>query len=148
MSRYGLPIAAVDEVVRRPDTLTRVPRAPAFVEGVMNLRGKVVPVIDQRQRFASAGSGSRNRRVLIVTIDGLQAGFTVDSISEIISAMPHELTPAPELSADGVRVFDRVVRLERDGRMILLVDPRALLDRAERDLLVVIADTAQAAAAT
>ena len=62
--------------------------------------------------------------------------------------MPHELTPAPELSADGVRVFDRVVRLERDGRMILLVDPRALLDRAERDLLVVIADTAQAAAAT
>jgi purine-binding chemotaxis protein CheW len=146
--QYGLPIAAVDEVVRRPDTLTRVPRAPAFVEGVMNLRGKVVPVIDQRQRFASAGSGSRNRRVLIVTIDGLQAGFTVDSISEIISAMPHELTPAPELSADGVRVFDRVVRLERDGRMILLVDPRALLDRAERDLLVVIADTAQAAAAT
>jgi purine-binding chemotaxis protein CheW len=146
--QYGLPIAAVDEVVRRPDTLTRVPRAPTFVEGVMNLRGKVVPVIDQRQRFASAGSGSRNRRVLIITIDGLQAGFTVDSISEIISVMPHELTPAPELSADGVRVFDRVVRLERDGRMILLVDPRALLDRAERDLLAVIADTAQSAAAT
>jgi purine-binding chemotaxis protein CheW len=146
--QYGLPIAAVDEVVRRPDTLTRVPRAPAFVEGVMNLRGKVVPVIDQRLRFASAGVGGRRRRVVIITIDGLQAGFAVDSISEIISAMPQELTTAPELSADGVQVFDRVVRLERDRRMILLVDPKALLDRAERDLLVAIADATQPAAAS
>jgi chemotaxis signal transduction protein len=50
--RYGLPIAAVDEVVRLPETLTRLPKAPAYVQGVMNLRGKSFPVIDQRQRFS------------------------------------------------------------------------------------------------
>ena len=58
---YGLPILSVDEIVRRPDQLTRVPRAPAFVEGVMNLRGKIVPVIDQRQRFGVAGEAARRR---------------------------------------------------------------------------------------
>ena len=49
---YGLPIASVVEVVRRPGALTRVPRAPAFIEGIMDLRGKMIPVVDQRQRFS------------------------------------------------------------------------------------------------
>ena len=67
---FGLPISAVDEMVRVPEALTRLPSAPAFIEGVMNLRGRVVPVIDQRRRFeveasraadgASASSSSRS----------------------------------------------------------------------------------------
>lgn len=133
---YGLPVAAVDEIVRCPDKLTRVPRAPSFVEGVMNLRGKVVPVIDQRRRFALAGDLSfQRRRVIVVQIDGFQTGFVVDRVSDLLAVSADDIRPAPDLTADDAGVFDRIAMTERDGRMILLIDPKALLDRAERDVL-------------
>ena len=153
---YGLPIAAVDEVVRRPDHLTRVPGAPAFMQGVMNLRGQVVPVIDQRQRFAvkDAEHGS-GRRVLIVTIDGLRAGFVVDAVSDVVNIAVSELHAAPSLAADGTAMFDRVAIFGEhdDGggdrahnqNMILLLDAKALLDCAERDLLANLAAEVAAA---
>lgn len=131
---YGLPIAAVDEVVRHPGALTRIPHAPDFVEGAMNLRGAVLPVIDQRRRFGAGEAGGRGR-IVVVTVDGLRAGFAVDAASEVLAVTAAELSPAPELAEGRARVFDRVARVERGGRMILLVDPRALLDAAERDLL-------------
>jgi purine-binding chemotaxis protein CheW len=133
---YALPIASVDEVVRSPDKVTRVPRAPGFVEGVMNLRGKVVPLIDQRQRFGVAGKRDDRGRVMVVTIEGVQAGFLVDRVSEVISVPLSELRPAPEFpTADASPLFDRIAVVERLGRMILVVEPRALLDRAERDII-------------
>ncbi|WP_159717456.1 chemotaxis protein CheW [Geminicoccus flavidas] len=133
---YGLPVAAVDEVLRLPATLTRVPRAPGFIEGVMNHRGKVLPIIEQRRRFgvAEEGVGSQ-RRVIVTTIGDRQAGFVVDAVSEILSVAADRLQPTPDLAADGRRMFDRVANLDLDGRIILLVDPQELLDRAERDLL-------------
>jgi purine-binding chemotaxis protein CheW len=156
---YGLPIDAVDEVVRRPEHLTRVPRAPAFLQGVMNLRGQVVPVIDQRQRFAvNDAEHGTGRRVLIVTIDGLRAGFVVDAVSEVVNIPVTELRAAPSLAADGSQMFDRVaifsgtgpgmnggIDRARDEKMILLVDAKALLDRAERDVLAGLAAEAAAA---
>lgn len=133
---YGLPIGAVDEVVRVPDTLTRLPKAPAFIEGVMNLRGRVVPVIDQRRRFKFEGQGERRReRIVVVRIDQMQAGFVVDAVSEVLSISQNQLRPTPELAADGSQVIDRIANIEIEGRMILLLDPRELLDRAEKDLL-------------
>jgi purine-binding chemotaxis protein CheW len=75
------------------------------------------------------------RRVIIVTIDGLQAGFVVDAVSEIITVPASALKATPQLAGDGRQLFDRVANIEREGRMILLIDPKALLDRAERDLL-------------
>jgi purine-binding chemotaxis protein CheW len=133
---YGLPIAAVDEVVSLPDTLTRLPRAPAYVKGVMNLRGSVIPVIDQRQRFSVAGDpASGVPRVVVVTLGRLQAGFAVDAVSRILEIDAADLMPAPELSEEGDRLFDRAAQVEREGDVILLIDPKALLDRAEADLL-------------
>jgi len=134
--RYGLPIAAVDEVVGLPDTLTRLPRAPAYVKGVMNLRGSVIPVIDQRQRFSVAGDTAAGvPRVVVVTLGRLQAGFAVDAVSRILEIEADDLMPAPELSDGEARLFDRAARVEREGDVILLIDPKALLDRAEADLL-------------
>jgi purine-binding chemotaxis protein CheW len=133
---YGLPIAAVDEVVSLPDTLTRLPRAPAYVKGVMNLRGSVIPVIDQRQRFSVAGDpASGVPRVVVVTLGRLQAGFAVDAVSRILEIDAADLMPAPGLSEEGDRLFDRAAQVEREGDVILLIDPKALLDRAEADLL-------------
>jgi purine-binding chemotaxis protein CheW len=133
---YGIPIGSVDEIVRRPDTLTRVPRAPAFVEGMMNLRGKMVPVIDQRQRFAVGDASRRGtQKIIVVTVAGVQTGIVVDKVTEILAIPPAELRSAPQFKEDNLPVFDRIAMVERDGRMILLVDPQALLDRAERDVL-------------
>jgi purine-binding chemotaxis protein CheW len=138
---YGLPIASVDEVVRVPETLTRLPKAPAFIDGVMNLRGRVVPVIDQRRRFDFEGQVERRReRVVVVTIDHLQAGFVVDGVSEVLRIPASQLRPTPEISGDRSQVIDRIANIEVEGRMILLLDPHELLDRAEKDLLAAMND--------
>ncbi|MEP9353440.1 chemotaxis protein CheW [Xanthobacter sp. KR7-65] len=135
---YGLPLSAVDEVVRLPETLTRLPRAPDYVLGLMSLRGKVIPVIDQRRRFSVTGEGDRHsRRVVVVTIGQLQAGFAVDGVSRILEVNASEVMSAPELADDGRRLFDRAASAEGSGAgdVILLIDPKALLARAEADLL-------------
>lgn len=143
--RYGLPVAAVDEVVRRPETLTRLPKAPAYVEGVMSLRGRVVPVIDQRRRFSVAGEVEGGGRIVVVTIGGLQAGFAVDGVASILEVEADALLPAPALSGQDDQLFDRAI--EHEGEVVLLIDPKALLDRAEADLLRDLTATAPIATA-
>lgn len=139
--RYGLPVAAVDEVVRRPETLTRLPKAPAYVEGVMSLRGRLVPVIDQRRRFAVAGEVGAAGRIVVVTVGGLQAGFAVDGVASILEVEADALLPAPAMQGQEGRLFDRAI--EHAGEVVLLIDPQALLDRAEADLLRDLTATAQ-----
>ena len=113
-----------------------MPNAPEFVAGLINVRGKAVPVIDQRVRFDAGQSATAKRpRVIVVTIERLQAGFIVDSVSEILSVPGAAIGPAPQLPGNGMQVFDRVAARGDAGAMILLVDPRELLDKAERDLL-------------
>jgi purine-binding chemotaxis protein CheW len=144
---YGVPIAAVDEVARRPQQLTRVPRAPAYLEGVMNLRGHVIPVLDARRRFGASGTeGSRGRRIVVLTIEGLRAGFAVDAVTEILTVAPAEIAAAPDLTSEGAAVFDRIATVERGGRMVLLIHPKMLLNAAERDLLAALAARAAAKA--
>jgi purine-binding chemotaxis protein CheW len=115
----------------------------------MNLRGKAVPVIDQHQRFAVSGQTAQGaRRVVVVTIEGLQAGFLVDAVSEVLTVPASEVSPAPDLAAAAGQTIDRVAVIEREGRMILLVDPKALLDRAERDVLASLNTDSEAAQAS
>jgi purine-binding chemotaxis protein CheW len=145
--QYGLPIGAVDEIARRPASLTRVPRAPDFVAGVMNLRGAAIPVIDQRRRFATGGDVEPGRsRVIVITIGGLRTALAVDAVTGILALSASELTPAPGLATGEPAIFDRVARAGGDGGMILLIEPKALLDAAERDLLGAIARDAAGAA--
>src|ERR1700684_398951 len=83
---YGIPIAAVSEIARRPDHITRLPKAPAFVDGVMNLRGSVVPIVDLRRRFdlpSSKEPGSA-QRILVLAVGSGKAGFIVDGVSEVM----------------------------------------------------------------
>jgi purine-binding chemotaxis protein CheW len=146
---YGIPIAAVGEIARPPEHLTRLPKAPAFVDGVMNLRGSVVPVVDLRRRFdlgdtEQAGS----RRILMLAIGGVTAGFLVDSVSEILKVTTDAICAAPELSPEQMRLISRVINLEASGRLILLVDPAQLLDQVEADLLAKFSHSKSDASAT
>lgn len=65
----------------------------------------------------------------------MQAGFVVDAVSEVLSISQDRIRPTPDLAADGSPVIGRIANMESEGRMILLLDPRELLDRAEQDLL-------------
>jgi purine-binding chemotaxis protein CheW len=114
----------------------------------MNLRGTVVPVIDARQRFSAAEAVAvRAGRIIVLTTGGLRAGFAVDAVTEIMSVSPAEISVAPDLASDGAAVFDRIATVEPGGRMVLLVDPKALLDAAERDLLATLVTRAAGRAA-
>lgn len=132
---FGLPISAVREVTTMPPKLTRLPKAPAFVQGMINLRGRVIPVIDQGQRFERGAVKGRKRRIIVTALGTTEAGFLVDSVSEVLRIPVNAIAPAPELADERTRMFDRVANLDADGRMILIVEPQELLDRAERDLL-------------
>ena len=82
---YGAPIESVQEIVRVPEELTRVPNAPPFVEGVINLRGSVLPVVDLRQRLGlQTVCRSDQQRVMVFLIDGMRTGFIVDSVTEVL----------------------------------------------------------------
>ena len=72
---YGIPIAAVSEIARPPEHITRLPKSPAFIDGVMNLRGSVVPIVDLRRRFDLNGTEQLgSRRILMLAIGGVTAG--------------------------------------------------------------------------
>lgn len=133
---YGIPIAAVGEIARPPENVTRLPKAPAFIDGVMNLRGNVVPIVDLRRRFDVGGTAPpESRRVLMLSIGGVIAGFLVDGVSEIMKTPVDAICPAPELSPEQMRLISRVINLEANRRLILLVDPGQLLNQVESDVL-------------
>ena len=133
---FGLPIAAVDEVARVPDRITRVPRTPKFLEGVVNMRGEVLPIVDQRRRFGMPKlQDAEARRLVIMRTQRHRAGLIVDSVSEVLRVEPDAVEQAPDLTGEAVRLVNGVINLETAGRMILLLDPAELLSRAERGLL-------------
>jgi purine-binding chemotaxis protein CheW len=133
---FALPIDAVDEVARVPDQITRLPKTPKFLEGVVNLRGEVLPVIDQRRRFdmppATAMAG---KRLIVVRTERHRAGLIVDGVSEVLRCGSDKIKPSPDLTGDALGVVRSVINLETSGRMVLLLDPSELLTRAELGLL-------------
>jgi purine-binding chemotaxis protein CheW len=133
----------VVEVAQVPTQITRLPKTPKFLEGVINLRGDVLPVIDQRRRFDMPKLDNLDgRRLIVIKTERHRAGLIVDSVSEILRTLPANVEPAPELSDEKTRrLISGVVNLEAANRMVLLLDPTEVLTRAEQTLL----DTFQSA---
>ncbi|MCP5158987.1 MAG: chemotaxis protein CheW [Gammaproteobacteria bacterium] len=133
---FGVPIESVQEIVRVPEQLTHVPKAPSFIEGVINLRGTVLPVIDQRRRFGLPSMERNDRqRIMVFTINGVHTGFIVDSVSEVLK-IPHQaIEEAPHLSDETSRLIRRVANLQKQKRMILLLDIDKLLEGGEMKAL-------------
>jgi purine-binding chemotaxis protein CheW len=131
---FALPIGAVDEVAQVPDQITRLPKTPAFLEGVVNLRGEVLPVVDQRRRFDMPILTERHRRRLIVVrTERHRASLIVDSVSEVLNCREDAIEPAPDLTGETTQLVFGVINLA--GRIVLLLDPGELLSQAERGLL-------------
>ncbi len=135
-SEFALPIDAVDEVARVPDQITRLPKTPKFLEGVVNLRGEVLPVVDQRRRFEMPPTtADANRRLVVVRSDRHRAGLIVDGVSEVLRCSPDTIQPSPDLTGEALGLVHSVINLEASGRIVLLLDPSELLTRTERGLL-------------
>jgi purine-binding chemotaxis protein CheW len=125
---YGAPIDSVQEIVRVPGQLTQVPKAASFIKGVVNLRGSVLPVVDQRARFDLEQVESNDRqRIIVFAINGARTGFIVDSVSEVLRIPRGAIGPTPAISAEHARLITRVANLEQQKRMILLIDADHLL---------------------
>lgn len=108
---YGVGIDAVHEIIKVPQ-ITAVPDAPAFLEGMINLRGRILPVIDLRKRLRlPAAARDKSTRVLIIECVGRMAGLLVDSVSEVLKVPPESLEPPPEMIACvGVEYIAGVVK--------------------------------------
>ena len=137
---FGAPIASVQEIVRVPEELVRVPKAPSFVEGVINLRGTVLPVIDLRLRLGLKQVERTDRqRIMVFLISDIRTGFIVDQVAEVLRIPKSAIEPAPQLSAEQSRLLSRMANLERQKRMIQLIDPPHLM--AKRELAALAAVT-------
>jgi purine-binding chemotaxis protein CheW len=133
---YGLPIAVVEEIARPPEKIAPLPKAPDFVDGVMNLRGVVVPIVDLRRKFEMTSKEPLgNQRILVLALGGGKTGFIVDGVSEVVRLPANCIQPAPEVSREQMRLIGRVANLDAQNRMILLIDPTELLDQIEVDVL-------------
>ena len=138
---FGLPIDTVVEVAQVPAQITRVPKTPKFLEGVINLRGDVLPVVDQRRRFDMPKlDNTERRRLVVVKTERHRAGLIVDSIADVLHTHVESVEPPPDLTDATSRLVRGVINLEKSNRIVLLLDPTELLTRAEQGLL----DTFQA----
>ena len=131
---FGVPIMSVQEIVRVPEALTRVPKTPAFVEGVINLRGSVLPVIDQRRRLGLPSiERNEGQRIMVYMVGGARTGFIVDSVAEVLRIPARQIAPAPRLSDEQNRLIHRVANLPQSRRLVMLIDPAQLLQGLELD---------------
>ncbi|QAR33764.1 hypothetical protein EP073_10215 [Geovibrio thiophilus] len=134
---YGIFIEKVQEI-NRYSNVTRVPKTPAFVEGIINLRGEVIPLIDLRKRFElTARTADEFTRVIIVNLASIRVGFVVDFVDEVLRVPSDCIDSVPAVLSAGVdsQFLDGVVNLTGKQRMILLLNVDELFSKAEKKKL-------------
>ena len=131
---FGVDILQVQEIIRTME-ITNVPRAPEFVEGVINLRGKVIPIVDMRSRFGlESKKHDKYTRIIVIENDMIIVGFVVDSVSEVLRLPATQVQPPPPVVAGmDSDYIDGVGKLE--DRLLILLDLDSLLDNEEKEAL-------------
>jgi purine-binding chemotaxis protein CheW len=139
---FAVPIDSVQEIVRVPEQLTHVPKAPPAVEGVINLRGAVLPVMDLRRRLGLAQvERSDRQRIMVFLIEGMRTGFIVDSVVEVLKIHKSAIEPAPRLTGEQNQLLARMANLEKQKRMLQLIAPAHLIETGDLAGLAQIAST-------
>ncbi len=132
---FGVDILLVQEIIR-PSPVTEVPNTPQFVEGVINLRGKVVPVIDLRKRLnIPATEADKETRIIIIDLEKRVTGFVVDSVSKVMTVPAGSVQSAPDMIMSGVE-GEYITGVSRiDDRLIILLDFSKILTAGEQQQL-------------
>ena len=137
---FGVPIGIVHEIVRMMD-ITVVPDAPGFIEGVINLRGRIIPVVDLRKRFSEQPQESRRNRILVAEIDGHPIGLVVDSASEVLKLNSELIEPPPGIFEHGdLNYVTGVGKL--NGKLVILIDLAKIMQTGELRRISDFADAA------
>ncbi len=132
--RYGLEISAVYEIIRQ-QPVTAVPQSPASVEGVINLRGRIIPVLDLRSRFGlPAATIGATSRVVVCDANGLRVGLMVDGVSEVLMIPEDAVEPTPDIAVGTDTEYVRGVA-KLDDQMIILLDVAHLFTTSEMGAL-------------
>lgn len=133
---FGVDILLVKEIIR-PSPITEVPNTLSYVEGVINLRGKVVPVIDLRKRLnLSTSPVDKSTRIMIIEMEDKTTGFILDSVSKVMTVPRDSVQAAPDMVTVGVEseYILGVSRIEdEDDRLIILLDFSKILTEGERE---------------
>lgn len=132
---FAVPILDVREIIRT-EQVTPVPHAPSFVEGVINLRGQIIPVIDLRKRFnLAAKTADEDTRVMVIELGTQVVGLIVDSVSEVTRIPSDTVAPPPPLVAGGIGAEYIKGISHHDKRMTILVDMHKVFKNGEVDSL-------------
>lgn len=137
--RFGVEILVVQEIIMM-SSITEIPNSPDFVEGVINLRGNIIPVLDLRKRLRLRGynkpeSYKPGTRILVVEIEGNVTGFIVDSVAKVLTVPASKIAPPPDIITAGVQslYISGVVHL--DEGILIILDFRRILSVEEKDAL-------------
>ncbi|MGI6092008.1 MAG: chemotaxis protein CheW [Veillonellaceae bacterium] len=126
---YGLPITKVQEI-NRLVPITKLPQTPSFMEGVINLRGRIIPVVDLRKRFQLEVTGyDEDTRIIIVEVNGQTVGIIVDAVNEVVRLSADNIEPAPPAFVLDARYINGVGKLE--DRLLILLDIDKILTTQE-----------------
>jgi len=128
---YGVDILLVQEIIRMLQ-VTKVPNAPDFVDGVINLRGRIIPVIDLRCKLGiERKEHDKNTRIVVVEVSGKTVGFIVDAVTEVLR-IPESITEAPPEIVTGINseFIKAVGKLE--DRLLILIDIEKVLSGSEK----------------
>jgi purine-binding chemotaxis protein CheW len=141
---YGVDILKVQEI-RGYEKVTPIPSAPAYLKGIVNLRGVIVPLVDMRVRFGLAEPRYDSTTVVVILrVAGRIIGLVVDAVSDVVHLAPNDVKEAPALGAVVDSSFLAGLAT-RDDRMILLLDIEKLLSSGEMNLLAQVAQAARGA---
>ncbi|MEJ5186784.1 MAG: chemotaxis protein CheW [Candidatus Geothermincolales bacterium] len=127
---FALDVSQVREIIRMEE-ITRMPKSPPFVEGIINLRGQIIAVMDLAKRLNLPSTERTDaQRIVVVETEDLKVGMIVDSVSEVMSITEDEIEPPPTLVSDPSTPFILGV-VKRDRRLIILLDLSKLLSVEE-----------------
>jgi purine-binding chemotaxis protein CheW len=118
---YGLDIGSVYEIIRFQES-TAVPTAPSFVDGIINLRGRIIPVMDMASRFGLSRSGTtKSTRIVVTGTAGTRVGLVVDAVTEVLMVSEDAVEPTPEVVSGADSAYIRGVA-KLGGQLVILLD--------------------------
>lgn len=131
---YGVPITKVQEIIPMAAP-TKLPQVPDFVEGIINLRGKIIPIIDLKKRFGMAASAiSSESRSVVVEVDGQTVGIIVDEVSEVLRLAQDSIEPPPSVIG-GITAEYLIGVGKIEDRLLILLDMDKVFSEAEKEKL-------------
>jgi purine-binding chemotaxis protein CheW len=131
---YGVDVLKVREIIRMP-IVTRVPNTPHYVDGVINLRGKVIPIISMRKKFGLMETeNDKQTRIMVMDVDGELMGFIVDAVSEVIRISGSEIQPSPAVVASGIDQECIAGVINQADRLLVLLDLEKMFSSDEKSL--------------